>query len=422
MDALTRGLDPLAADRVLTRRQFLAATAAASVALALPLGLLATEDKPTNPDKSEVKAEPAKPLKPSEERKAFFASTHIPLIEVEIDKAGIDALRADRRKYVKAKITEDGKVTFEDVGVRIKGSAGSVRDVGDKPAMTLSMEKFEEGPRFHGMGKWHLNNSVQDPSYTTDLLCSDLYRAAGIPTTLTGYAQVKLNGKPQGFYVVKEAYDKTFLKTHFGNSGGNLYDGGFLQDIDGALELDHGKIPNPDRADLKALLAAANQQDKSKRIDRLEKTLDLDRFATFLALEVLCWDWDGYPMQRNNYRLYFDPTSKKGTFLPSGMDQMFADPNGPLFPNFGGVVARQFVDAPEGRKRYLAAVRKTLDGALRPDVLVKRLDELQDRIRPVLKKLDRGAGNDLPGQIDRVRNGIRQRAKNIDEQLKREKA
>jgi spore coat protein H len=406
MDAPT----PPAADHPLTRRRLLAAAAASAAAARWPVRHAGAADGSSQPAKN------------VDARKAFFASSDISVIEIDLDKDAFDSLRKDRRKYVKAKVTQDGKTSFADVGVRIKGSAGSVRDVGDKPALTLNMDKFVDGQRFHGMDKWHLNNSVQDPSYTTDLLCSDLYRSAGIPTTLTTHARVTLNGKPQGLYVVKEGYDKGFLKAHFGNTTGNLYDGGFLQDVDANLQLDHGKADNPDRADLKALVAAAREQDKAKRIEKLEQVLLLDRFTTFMALEVLCWDWDGYPMQRNNYRLYFDPTTKKATFLPSGMDQMFGDPNGPLFPTFNGVVARKVVDAPEGRKRYLAAVRKLLDGPLRPDPLVKKLDEIQDRIRPALKLADAGAAGGLRGQVDRVRNGIRQRAKSIDEQLKREKA
>jgi spore coat protein H len=423
MDALTPD-----ATAAMTRRRFLAAVAAsAAAAAAIPPARFATAADPDPKREADPKREGDDKregdLKPAAERKAYFESRTIPLIEVEIGKAELNALRKDRRGYVRATVREDGGTTYENVAVRIKGSAGSVRDVGDKPALTLNMDKFGDDQRYHGMGKWHLNNSVQDPSYSTDLFCSDLYRAAGVPTTLTGHATVTLNGRPQGFYVVKEGFDRPFLKTHFGGADGNLYDGGFLQDVDQALRLDGAKPDVPvDRADLKAIVAAAREQDKSKRLDKLDQVLHLDRFITFLALEVFCWDWDGYPMQRNNYRVYVERSSKKATFLPSGMDQMFADPNGPIFPNFNGVVARKLVDAPDGRKRYLATLRKLWDGPLRPDPLITQLDELQERIRPALKKVDVGAAGGLRGQIDRVRNGIRQRAKSVDEQLKREKA
>ena len=37
-----------------------------------------------------------------------------------------------------------------------------------------------------------------------------------------------------------------------------------------------------------------------------------------MVLEAITWDWDGYPMNRNNYRIYHDPEKDKITFIPSG--------------------------------------------------------------------------------------------------------
>ena len=53
--------------------------------------------------------------------------------------------------------------------------------------------------------------------------------------------------------------------------------------------------------------------------------------------------------------------------------------------------------------------------------MLKRLDEVQARIQPVLASVDAGAGKDLPNQINRLRAAIPQRAKSLLEQMKREK-
>ena len=50
---------------------------------------------------------------------------------------------------------------------------------------------------------------------------------------------------------------------------------------------------------------------------------------------------------------------------------------------------------------------------------VKRLDELQARVQPVLASLDAGAGRDYPNQVNRLRNAVKQREKSIAEQLQR---
>jgi spore coat protein H len=386
----------------MTRRQFLALAAASSLVALVPRLAWAAGKLD------------------AEERTAFFDGGKIPSLSIEIAKADIDALRKDPRKYVKATITEDGgKVTYKDVAVHLKGSAGSFRSIDENPGLTLNLDKFVEGQRFHGMDKLHLNNSVQDNTYMTELWVGEMFRAAGVPAAKVSHAAVTLNKRPLGFYVLKEGYDKTFLKTHFGSSKGNFYDGGFLKDIDQTLELSGAREDVKDQVELKALVAAAREGDRDRRFKALEKLLDLDRFVSYLAIEVISWDWDGYPFKQNNYRLYHDPKLNKVTFIPSGMDQMFADPNGPLFPEFGGLVARALIETPQGRKLYVARTAAIMKDVFVVDRWLKRLDELQARIQPELKKVDKGVAEDLPNRVNRLRDAVRQRAKSIGEQLKK---
>ena len=360
--------------------------------------------------------------KTDDERTEFFDNEKIYSIVVELSDNDLASLRQDSRKYVKATIRENGKVCGRDVGVHVKGSAGSVRSVDDKPALTLNFAKFNRDQRYHGMAKVHLNNSVQDPSYTTDLLCGELFRAAGVPASRFTHALVSINDRKVGLYCVKEGFDKAFLKNHFGNSNGNLYDGGFLQDIDGPLQRFFGKGDVSDHSDLKALFQAAGEEKPERRFDKLARLLDLDRFVSFLALEVITWDWDGYAMKKNNYRVYHDPSRDKITFIPTGMDQMFDEPEGTLFPDFGGAVARSFMDSPQGRKLYLARVGKIMREIYQPRALLKRLNGLQARLQPALASFDADAGRNYPEQVDRVRDGIRRRAKSIDDQLSKAQA
>src|SRR5579859_8155354 len=99
-----------------TRREFLAAAATAAAAVGLsPL--------------------PAWGRKTGDERAEFFADGKIYDIVVELSDKDLASLRQDSRKYVKATIREGGKICGKDVGVHVKGSAGSVRSVDDKPAL-----------------------------------------------------------------------------------------------------------------------------------------------------------------------------------------------------------------------------------------------------------------------------------------------
>ncbi|MSQ96724.1 MAG: hypothetical protein EXR98_19520 [Gemmataceae bacterium] len=354
---------------------------------------------------------------PAKQSAAFFKSDKVLDLVIDLGPKDLDALRRNPRAYAKATL-KDGDKTYKDIGIHIKGAAGSFRGIDDKPGLTLNMNKFDQEKLFYGMDKWHLANSVQDPSYLSELICGELFRAAGVPAARVAHATLTINGRKRGLYYLKEGYDKHFLHQQFKNHHGNLYDGGFLREIDQPLQLLMGRADVKDRADLKALAAAAREPDAKKRFDRLEKVLDMDRFISYLVLEAITWDWDGYPMNRNNYRLYHDPERDKIVFLPSGMDQMFGNPGGPILPGFQGMVASAVVNSPEGKKRYYARMAEIHKDIFKPDVMLKRLDELQARVQPVLRSIDKGAGNDFPNQVNRLRDGIRQRHKSIEQQLK----
>jgi spore coat protein H len=363
-------------------------------------------------------AEPAPAPRKLTEREAFFRKSPVLKVTIDVDKKEVEKLGREPRKYAKCTIKEaDGE--WKEVGIHLKGAVGSWRDFNDKPGLTLNMDKFVDDQLFHGLDKWHLANSVQDPSYIAELLCGEMYRACGVPAARVGHALVTINGRKRGLYYLKEGYDKQFLKEHFGNNTGNFYDGGFCREIDQDLQLISGEGDVKDRADLKALVAACREGDEKKRLDKIEKLVDMDKFVTHLVLSAIMWDWDGYAFKANNYRIYHDPKRDKIVFIPSGMDQMFGDPNGPILPGFGGMVAAAVMNTKEGKKRYYARLREIRNTVFLVPKWHKRLDELEAAVQPALASVDAGAGRDYKNQVNRLRDAIKTRARVIDEQLKR---
>jgi hypothetical protein len=180
------------------------------------------------------------------------------------------------------------------------------------------------------------------------------------------HARLRLNGRDAGLYVLKEGFDKKFLARHFIAAEGNLYDGGFCQEIDGDLERDEGQGPD-DHADLRALRDACQAPDTELRWKQLDQLLDVDAFLAFTALELMTCHWDGYCLNRNNYRLYFDPTSHQAHFFPHGMDQMFGDPGASILEWPGALVAAAVMQNPEWRTRYRQRLR-----ALLPSMVAER--------------------------------------------------
>jgi hypothetical protein len=313
---------------------------------------------------------------------AIFDSPTVLDFHLELGPTNLQFLRDHPREYTPARVVVNGK-TYAEVGVKLKGAAGSFRSVDDHPAMTLSFSKFAERERFYGLSRIHLNNSVQDPTRMNEYLGSELFRAAGVPTPRVAWATVRLNDRDLGLYVLKEAFEKEFLRLYFGSSKGNLYDGGFLRDIDQDLNRESGE-GKPDGADLTKLREAVNETDPAKRWERLHQILDVESFITYTALSVMLADWDGYPLNRNNYRIYFRPHDGRAVFLPHGMDQLFQRSNMEMDASWQGSVAWALFGNPQGLKLYQARCRQVFTNLFSLPSLTNRVAELST----VLAKAD----------------------------------
>ena len=328
--------------------------------------------------------------------------------KIEIPPSGIDALRQSNfhrhrpdlshRPKVKAQIRINDE-PFKDVSVRLKGAAGSFRSIDSKPALTVNLDTHVKGQDFRGYDKFYLNNSVQDRSYCNEIICRELFQRAGIPTPRATHATVELNGRDLGLYVMIEGFNKKWLKRHFDTLGGNLYDSGFLKDIHADLTVNVGENPE-DHTAKNQLIAAVYEKDLGKLLPGIAQHLDLDMFLTHVALDTLTWNWDGYAMKPNNYRLYHNLDTGKFQFIPHGMDQMFENPHGRIYPRFRGVTVISLMRLPAMRQQYFKRMRQLYGTVFQPKRLVNRVDQLAAVIEPELKKRS-------PHEWDRNQRGIR---------------
>jgi spore coat protein H len=353
---------------------------------------------------------------------AFFDEGVVPEFRIEITAEELKKLQANNRAYVRctviATVTEKGEkkeMKFTDVAIKLKGAVGSFRGLDDRPALTLNMDKFHDGQSFHGLDKFHLNNSVQDGSLMNELVTGHVFRQAGVPAARTTHARVWLNKRDLGIYVLKEGFDPAFLRNWFDKPTGNLYDGGFCREIDQPLEKDCGKGPD-NHSDLKALRAACAIADVAKRQAELEKVLDIDQFLSFAAMEMLTSHWDGYCRARNNYRLYFNPANGKAVFFPHGTDQMFGDPNFPLF-DVGGIVGSAVLQVPEFRQRYHKRLEE-LTPLLDPEKLNPVIDGVSKRLKPVLEAMNKDQARGYLGEMQAVKERVKQRHLGAQKSLK----
>jgi hypothetical protein len=210
-------------------------------------------------------------------------------------------------------------------------------------------------------------------------------------------------------YVLLEGWDRNFVRRHFSDSRGPLYEGHFLSDIDQGADVVYGR-PDSNRLTIAKVLAAAREPDASKRLARLDSVLDMDRFTRLLALDMLAWNGDGYSLHAHNYRIFHDRALQRFVFLPHGMDQMFTITDAPILASGDGIVARAVLSLPECRRLVIDRIREFRNSFFQPDILSGRALEIAAAIAPQAP----------PDQAQAVRDFIQritERLHSIDQQL-----
>ena len=358
----------------------------------------------------EVTKDPAKHHKAITE---FFAGP-IVRISLELSDKDVQALRDDPRHYVEGRV-RDGAKEYAGVAIKLKGASGSFKPIDEKPCFTLNFDKFKGAERFHGLKKMHLNNANEDPSFLHQLLCGEMARAAGVPALRVTHALVEINGRPLGLYVLTESYTKDFFAQFFSDPGGDVYESGFIKDIDEDLQKDEG--PPKDFRAIEQLLAAARTDDTAERWGKLRAILDVDRFASFLAIEALLGVGDGYDFGHNNYRIYHDPGTHLLSFVPHGMDEPLADAGFPIQRHPDSIVGRAFVGCPEGRKLYRERVIAIYEKVFAQRDWPGRVAEVSKKVCAAVVKQDAGFTRALGERQAGVRDTVRERIANIRRQI-----
>ncbi len=343
---------------------------------------------------------------------ALFTDGKVRTFKISVEEPGLSVLKKNDRSYVRATITE-GTNVFKDAGIHLKGM-GSFRPFNEKPSFAVKFDKYVPDQEYQGLSKFMLNNSSQDPTYLAELMATQMYRDAGLPAARVTHAFVEVNGRSLGLYVLIEAMNKDFLKQHFRSAKGNLYEA-YLQDIDQKLDQDGGT--DTTQADLTNLLAVARITNPIERWPALEQVLEVDRYLSHLVLETFTSHTDGYAMNRNNYRLYHDPTTGKFNFLVHGLDWAYANSGVSIHPPRSSIITRAVLQTPQGRKLYRERVHELYTNVFRVDVMTNRVNTTIARLKAAARNANEAKefenyGNDM-------RNRILARAENIAQQLSR---
>ncbi|MFO0745479.1 MAG: CotH kinase family protein [Myxococcota bacterium] len=310
----------------------------------------------------------------------FFAPTVLHTVDIVVAAADLGTLDDDQSVRVPCAVTYDG-TTIADAGCKKKGQS-TLRPLDGKPSFTVKLDETTAGADIDGVQRFALNNTIRDPTFTSEPLTYLLYQRAGVEAPRTAHAVVRLNGEVKGLYVVVEGVNKHWLKQRFGDGSGNLYEGpwDFTQDPN-ALELkdeDEGRM----RDDLVALTQAIRDADDAHLVAALEPLMDVDQTLTMMAVDMAYCLWDSYTVAAWNFYLYHLPGGRF-VWVPHGADWPYyvpeLDPFEPDFRPWGeqypaGILAIRLIPAAADRYRQkLVTVR---DQAFDLAALDARIDDI----------------------------------------------
>ena len=274
-----------------------------------------------------------------------FDSNHIVCIKVTMDPHDFELLTKETRfegtgssfeqiwpdcsrpwpsayNWYQADIEIDG-VSLSEVGIRKKGFVGS--QFSPVPALKIKTDKYVKDQFLGDTERITLNNNGGIIPRMAVCLTYEVFAAAGYPAPQCNMANVIVNGQPKGPYVHVDAIKKRFLRRAFGDNTGSLYEGTHTDFVEAWLPRWECKTSDTDTSYAPlASVAEALQKPDDELVDALSSVLNIDRYITFWALEVLVSHIDGYGADRNNFYVYFDPIdADRAVFIPWGVDKTF---------------------------------------------------------------------------------------------------
>ena len=313
----------------------------------------------------------------------LFDSQALHRIDLTINSRDWEKLKANFREneYYTVNIAWRGEI-MRNAWVRSRGLGSRS---GTKPGLRVDFNRNAAGPQsWLGMKSLVLDNLTQDPSGVREVLTTRFFERMGLPASREAFAQLYVNNKLSGLYVVVEPVDKQFLARVFGaHEDGNVENDGYLYEYKWKSPYNFTYL-GPELEKYKDILEAKTHENEAisalydpihlmireineARDDRFETSvspyLDLRHFMRHVGLQNLIADWDGIVGYAglNNFYLYRFEKRQLSQFLLWDADNSFHAIDYPIFAEHGqNVLMRRAMTIPALRSVYFNAL---LEGA-----------------------------------------------------------
>lgn len=409
--------------------------------------------------------------------KSVYEDNHVLQIEMKVSRESWDSMQPQRGKnarenerldfanefnYAKVEITIDGQ-PFPDAGLRFKGNSSYRFSRGSlKKPFKIDTNRFIKGQKLHGRTKLNLSNAFLDSAFMKEKLAYELYRAAGLPSPQTGWANVVLSvegiaeKKPLGIYVVIEQMDERYLKENLKGDPQqsilakpeSLDDWEYLGKNPDAYQrynLKIGKTNTPTIQRFMETMRLIQTASDREFAEKIQDYVDLENFAGYLAATSLLANIDSYIGMPHNYYLLLNNPQDKLKLLPWDVNEAFgtftlgrpAEQLANWEINRPWIARRKLLErlfeTEQFPKLYRIALIDLMEKAFTEKQIFSQIDEFKNALTPVIQKLgnkaldsfEMGIEGDDSGRnlaVERptlaIKPFVRQRIESVEAQLK----
>ncbi|MFZ5909374.1 MAG: CotH kinase family protein [Chloroflexota bacterium] len=207
------------------------------------------------------------------------------------------------------------------------GMGGQTASGETKIPFLIKFDEYEEGQTYQGYSKLSIRTYgiSYDAAMLQEPVTNSAARLAGLPATQTAYTGFAINDADEALYVISEIVDdKAYLTEYFENDNGILYKAemGSTLSYQGEDPSSYSRsfsqetrVNDADLAPLIAFMRFLDQADEAAFERDLPKWLDVEAFASYLALNALVVNTDSMLGMNNNYYLYYDDVTEQFTLL-----------------------------------------------------------------------------------------------------------
>jgi spore coat protein CotH len=306
-------------------------------------------------------AEVAAPAATSTTEGGVLTSSVVHDIAVTFDEVAYHAMietysATGDKEWIEATVTIDG-VTLERVGIRLKGNS-SLRGLGTEPGIPgatvsaddpadlpwlIRFDKYVDGQNYDGLYDLVVRSNNTETSLN-EAVALDLLELAGLASQDAIAVSFSVNGSEPALRLVIEHPDDVWLEDNFDDDGALYkaestgdysYRGDDPESYDEVFDQEAGK-DNEDLTPLIEFLDFINNSDDATFNAELADHLDVESFATYLAMQDLIDNFDDINGPGNNSYLYYDSETEAFTVVAWDHNLAFGVQNNDGFGARGG--------------------------------------------------------------------------------------